>query len=339
MPPDNKQCELPVLLLFNLDPTWAPHDMQTTFEETTRLALAMRGIGHPISLLPVLDSDLSKLLGCYEPAEHIVFNWCEAIPGILNSEAQVATILEALGFVYTGSNPAVLALSEDKQRVKEILTRRGIQTPKWRLFSSPEPNGWTSFPAIVKASHEHCSEGITPQSVAMTEEELLERVAYVLDTFHQPALVEDFIDGREFHVSLWGNGHVEMLPAAEMDFSAFCEVRERLCTYDAKFVPESRHYRGIKTLLPAPLDEEACCLLEQTAVFAYRAIGCRDYARVDIRLKNGVFYVLDINPNADISADASMACAAELDGYSYGDMGSRLVRLAAQRHPLLRQWT
>jgi D-alanine-D-alanine ligase len=297
----------------------------------------MQEIGHSITFLPVPDSDLSRLLSYYRPDELIVLNWCEAIPGIPHSEAQVAATLESLGFVYTGSNSAVLALSEDKHRIKEILTGSGIQTPEWCLFRSPKPKEWTSFPAIVKASHEHCSEGITPEAVVMTEKELLERVAYVLDTFHQPALVENFIDGREFHVSLWGNGYIEMLPPAEMDFSAFCEVRERLCTYDAKFVPESTHYRGIKTLLPAPLDEDEYRLLEQIAVSTYRTIGCRDYARIDIRFQNGVFYVLDVNPNADISADASMACAAELEGYSYGDMGSRLVRLAAQRHQMFKQ--
>jgi D-alanine-D-alanine ligase len=338
LPSDKKHCELPVLLLFNLDSTWAPHEIETVVEETKRLGLALREIGHPITFLPVVDSDLSKLLICYQPEEHIVFNLCEAIPGIPHSEAQVTAILESLGFVYTGSNPAVLALSEDKPRIKEILTKSGIPTPEWCLFRSPKPNGWTSFPAIVKASHEHGSEGITPEAVVMTEEDLLKRVAYVLDTFHQPALVENFIDGREFHASLWGNGHIEMLPPAEMDFSAFCDVRERLCTYDSKFVPESTHYRGIKTLLPAPLDEDEYRLLEQIAVSAYRAIGCQDYARIDIRLQNGVFYVLDVNPNTDISADASMACAAELDGYSYGDMGSRLVRMAAQRHPVFKQW-
>jgi D-alanine-D-alanine ligase len=329
---------LPVLLLFNLDPTWTPDETKRAVEETNSLGFAMREIGHTITFLPVLDSDLSQLLSYYQPDEHIVFNLCEAIPGIPCSEAQVAATLESLNFVYTGSNPPVLALSEDKHRVKKILATLGIQTPEWCVFSSPKPKRWTSFPAIVKAAHEHCSESITPEAVVMTEEELRKRVAYILDTLHQPVLVEDFIDGREFHVSLWGNGYIEMLAPAEMDFSAFCDVRERLCTYDSKFVPESTHYRGIKTLLPAPLDEDEYRLLEQIAVSAYRAIGCQDYARIDIRLQNGVFYVLDVNPNTDISADASMACAAELDGYSYGDMGSRLVRMAAQRHPVFKQW-
>jgi D-alanine-D-alanine ligase len=168
----------------------------------------------------------------------------------------------------------------------------------------------------------------------MTEEELLRRVEYVVETYDQPALVEDFIDGREFRVSIWGNTQLLILPPAEMDFSAFDDVRERLCTYDAKFVPESAHYRKIETLLPASLTEAERRRLERVSRLAYRALGCRDYARIDIRLRNGIFFVLDVNPNADISTDASMAFAAENAGYSYGAMGSYIARLAARRHSI-----
>ena len=168
----------------------------------------------------------------------------------------------------------------------------------------------------------------------MTPGELRRRIAYVLDEFHQPALVEDFIDGREFHVSLWGNGAIQMLPPAEMDFAAFADVHERLCTYAAKFDAGSRHYTEIQTRLPAPLKETEYQQLKETAIATYRATGCRDYARLDIRLRDGCFYVLDVNPNADLSSEASLALAAEAAGYSFGALGSRLVNLAAARHPV-----
>ncbi|MBU1150540.1 MAG: hypothetical protein KJ800_06290, partial [Proteobacteria bacterium] len=213
------------------------------------------------------------------------------------------------------------------------LSKAGIPTPTWRLYDRPQADGWNQFPAIVKAANEHSSEGLTRESVVMNEEELSARVAYVLKTYDQPALVEDFIDGREFHVSLWGNGTIDMLPPAEMDFSQFKDVHDRLCTYDAKFVPGSESYEGIKTLLPALLGADDLRTLKRVCQAAYRAIGCRDYGRIDLRIRDGVFYVLDVNPNADISADASLACAAELAVYSYGEMGSRIVRLAANRHP------
>jgi len=324
----------PVLLLFNLEPVWTAREREDVICEIFRLGEAIREIGHPVTLLPVTDPHLAHPLATFSPEQHIVLNWCEALPGVPHSEAAVAEILDSMNYVYTGSDAAVLALSENKWQVKKSLRRAGIPTPNWRLYRSLKGREWRQFPAIVKASCEHCSEGITPESVVMSPEDLLDRVAYVLDTYGQPALVEDFIDGREFHVSLWGNGHIEMLPPVEMDFSAFAEVHDRLCTYDAKFVPDSKHYREIRTLLPAPLDEEAYQKLHTIAVAAFRAIGCRDYARIDIRLRDGQFHVLDVNPNADISADASLACAAEMGGYSYGQMGSRLVNLAAQRHPL-----
>jgi len=145
--------------------------------------------------------------------------------------------------------------------------------------------------------------------------------------------VEDFIDGREFHVSLWGNGRVEMLPPAEMDFSVFPAVRDRLCSYDAKFVPGSRHYEGIRTLLPAPLSADELATMEAVCREAYQVIGCRDYGRLDLRVRDGVCYILDVNPNADISFDASLACAAEVAGHSYGEVGSNILSLASRRHP------
>jgi D-alanine-D-alanine ligase len=156
----------------------------------------------------------------------------------------------------------------------------------------------------------------------------------VLEAFHQPALVEDFIDGREFHISLLGgDGQCIMLPPAEMDFSAFRDVRERLCTFDSKFTPGSAHYKDIRLRIAAGIDPSEYKAMEATACAAYQILGCRDYARIDIRLRDGVFYVLDVNPNADISVETSIVCAAEAAGYSYGAMLSHLIHLASQRHP------
>jgi D-alanine-D-alanine ligase len=182
--------------------------------------------------------------------------------------------------------------------------------------------------------HEHCSIGITPEAVVLDLHALRGRISFVTETYQQPALVEEFIDGREFRVTLWGNEDVEMLPPVEMEFSAFSDVRERLCSWDAKFTPGSRHYTEIRTVAPAPLTAEELSLLEKVSLAAYRAMGIRDYARFDFRLRDGVFYLLDPNPNPDISSDASLALMAELAGHSYGQMGSRLIHLAAKRHPV-----
>jgi len=331
---DIKPGKIPVVLLYNIEPDWTAAEKEEAAGHSTKLGLALLEAGFPTVFVPVADENLEGRLGFFDPAGHIVFNWCESIPGKPHSEPLVVRDIERLNFAFTGATSEALELAGDKRRVKRILEQSGIPTPQWRLYARPQSDGWNRFPAIVKAVNEHCSEGITRESVVMTEEELITRIEYVLDMYRQSALVEDFIDGREFHVSLWGNGHIEMLPPAEMDFSLFKDIQDRLCTYDSKCVPGSVHYEGIKTLLPAPLGDDELQSLERVCRAAYTAVGCRDYGRIDVRMQGGVFYVLDVNPNADVSADASLACASELAGYSYGETGSRIVRLAARRHPV-----
>lgn len=324
--------DLPVIVLHNLDYSWGPADIDTALSEVSTLEAAIREQGHPVTNVPVLDADLAGQLQKFNPDEHIVLNWCEGLPGMPRSEALVAQTLEEMNFVYTGSTPDVLLNSWDKAKVKRLLEKHNVPTPGWQLYDAPETESWTCFPAIVKPAREHCSNGVTTDAVVQTPDELRNRVTYIIDTFNQPALVEDFIDGREFHVTLWGNGTIQMLPPAEMGFSAFSYVQDRLCTFDSKFNPGSMHYDNIELLLPAHLNEIEYAALDKTTMAAYKVLGCRDYARLDIRLRGGIFYILDINPNPDISSETSMVSAAELAGYSYGAMLSRLVNLAALRH-------
>ena len=335
MPVDIQPANIPVILLYNVDPDWTQNEKDEVITLTQELSSALVAMGHPLVLVAVTEDDLSSLLDSFDPSEHILFNWCEGLPGLAHSEWLAAKRLEMLGFTFTGADSETLALAQDKFKVKLLLDQAGIPTPAWHIYHTPDPQGWSRFPAIVKPMNEHCSAGITPDSVVLNASELAARIAFVLETYQQPALVEDFIDGREFHVSVWGNETLTVLPPAEMDFSFFQNVRDRLCTFDAKFIPGSEHYEKIQTLLPAPLTGDETRALDEVCQNAYRAIGCRDYARMDIRLRDGVFYVLDVNPNADISSDASMACAAEVAGISYGQMGSLIVRMAARRHPLL----
>jgi D-alanine-D-alanine ligase len=324
--------DLPILLLVNLDPEWSTETIDSAFQYSNNLVDGLSSLGHPVELVCVRDDDLESLLRGYNPGSYIVFNWCEGFPGKPNSYAQVAQQLEDLGFIYTGADSHALEISVDKRRVKKRLDRCHIPTPIWEIFNSTHPNGWNLYPAIVKPAMEHCSYGITPEALVWTRDELIHRVEYVLDTFKQPALVEEFIDGREFHVTVIGNGELKALPAAEMDFSAFNQPENRLCTYDAKYDPTSKAYNLIELKLPAQLSLEQQKNLEAVSLAAYRVTGCRDYARLDIRLRGDTFYVLDVNPNADFSPDTSTALAAEIVGIPYPQLGSLLVNLAAQRH-------
>lgn len=326
--------ELNVLLLYDYNPQWTPAEKDEVEEAHSRLSGSLAQSGFSIDLLPVVDKHFPERLSTYDSRQFVLFNWCDGIPGMHHSEYLVVSQLERMGYVFTGSSAATISLSYDKRTVKEILDRHLVPTPSWKLYTSSKSNGWHQFPAIVKPAVGHCSEWLTSESVAMNGTELHDRISYLVDDVGLPAIVEDFIDGREFHVSMWGNGRVSMLPPAEMDFSAFSDVHDRLCTYDAKFSPGSAHYEGIHTVIPSSLSEVELAQLEAVCMSAYRAIGCRDYGRIDVRLRDGVFYVLDINPNPDISEDASMASAAGHAGYSHGEMAERLINLASRRHPV-----
>jgi D-alanine-D-alanine ligase len=202
------------------------------------------------------------------------------------------------------------------------------------VLTAEEAAGWKLFPAIVKPSQDHCSLTITERSVVYDTCSLKEQIQLVNRELKQPAMVEDFIDGREFHISVWNNDPPEILPSVEMDFSAFCEARKRICTYGSKFTPGSEHYEKIESVIPAPLDKRLFKKLEKAVLAAWKGFGCLDYARFDFRLRDDEFYLLDINPNNDISIDASFALAAEMASYSYGQILKRIVMMAAERHPV-----
>lgn len=329
--------DLPILLLYDIDPEWSPDIIDNSLQLADNLRNGLISLGHPVEFICLDNEALEQFLEEYDPANYIVFNWCEGIPGKPNSYALVAQILEKNGFVYTGADALALEFSQDKRQVKKCLADHHIPTPFWEIYETTQSNGWKLFPAIVKPAMEHCSYGISPESLVWSPAELLQRVQFVLDTFHQPALVEEFIDGREFHVTIIGNGKLRVLPIAEMDFSAFSHPENRLCTYDAKFDPASPAYNLIELKLPAPLSPEQQVALEAVSLEAYRVTNCRDYARLDIRLRNTTFYVLDINHNADFSPDTSTALSAEIAGIPYPQLGSLMVNLAAQRHPGFRE--
>lgn len=323
-----------VLVLYNIETYWDSTEISDARTSGRILYEALKKEGIETFLEELSHPRLSNILEKHSPEDTLVFNLCEALPGIPNSERKVAEIIQEKGFTYTGNVPEVIELSYDKQRTKELLISLGIRVPHGTLLSADEAADWTLFPAIVKPSREHCSLTLTDKSVVFDTVSLREQILLVNRELDQPALVEDFIDGREFHVSVWNNGAPEILPIAEMDFSAFSETNERLCTYDSKFIPGSGHYEKIETLIPAPLDERLYKKLENKVLATWHGFGCVDYARFDFRLRDDKFYLLDINPNNDISFDTSFALAAEAINYTYGQMAKRIVMMAAERHPV-----
>ena len=329
---------LSVLLLYNLDPYWSRQDIQECQDAASLLTNSLVDSGHHVQEVCVQSAELETALEGFNPDEHLIFNWCEELPGIPRSEHMVAQTLERMGFTFTGAGSQSLTLGQDKPRVKRLLHKRQIPTPTWQVYLSTRKINWTRFPAIVKLAYEHCSYGITRESVVQSTSELVRRIQYVINEMHQPALVEEFIDGREFHVGVIGNGTLRVLPPAEIDYSSFDDIHDRLCTYESNYDPTSLAYQLTLPKLPVVLTKNQLSRLEKVVIAAYRAIDCRDYARMDVRLQDEAFYLLDVNHNPDISSDTSLALGAELVGYSYGQFSSLLVNLAAQRHNRFVLW-
>ena len=327
MPVDVLPSDIPVLLVYNLDPAWSAAERSEVRAASEELGAALAEQGHPVAQLEIGHEDITCYLEAYHPLEQIVFNWCEGLPG----EPQRVIAARAMEELDSCSRAQARKRSPWRRTVPHQVMSRAAESPRGvRISSSPDAAMRTcSLPS--SAVNEHCSEGITPSPWSISRTSWPRESTTSRLTISPPG--GRLHHGREFHVSLWGNGRLEMLPPAEMDFSLFPDIHDRLCTYEAKFSPGSVPYENIRTLLPAPLSPEELREIERVCKAAYQALACRDYARIDVRCRDGVFYVLDVNPNADISSDASMACAAELAGFSYGQMGSRLVRLAAARHP------
>ena len=327
--------DIPILMFFNMDfIEWTEKDQRDVHELVLTLKEAMINIGHSVTSVQLSDANIFDIFKNYDPDHYIVFNWCEGIPGIPHSFAKAAQTLEYLGFTFTGSSSLVLELTDDKCRVKEILDLKKISTPYWKVYPTSDIQEWNLFPAIVKPPLEHCSIGISPESVVTNQDDLRNQAAYVIEEFHQPAIVEEFIDGREFQVGIWGNTEPEVLPPVEADFSLLEDPRDHLCTVDSKDDPTSYRYQKWNMIVPAPLNSKENGRLNQLCKDAYQAIGVRDYARMDVRYKDGVFYILDVNTNPYIGPECGLIKAAELVGYSYGEFGSQLVNFAWQRQKI-----
>jgi D-alanine-D-alanine ligase len=324
----------PVVILHNIDSSWTEDEIQEVEGYLTTMADALTAHGHLVDLAQV-RRDVAGPLVRYDPHEHIVFNWCEGIDGMPRSYDLVPPVLEELGFAYTGSDARTLAATQDKSAVKVVLDELGIPTPAWCAFNSPdEVRDWNIFPAIVKPAAEHCSSGITDGAVVSNLKELRERVAYILNAYSGRALVEDFIAGREFNVSIWGNGKPVPLPLYEIDFSDIADPYHQVVDFNAKWLKGSYSYEHTPSRCPADVDEELADRIRSVAMAAYKAHGLRDYGRIDMRVRDRQPYVVDVNSNPDITIDGGFAKTAAAAGYNYGAAISRIVNLAAHRRPL-----
>jgi D-alanine-D-alanine ligase len=268
-----------------------------------------------------------------------VFNLCESIKGDNRYECLLPLLLELEGLPHTGSPAFALSLALRKEMVKDVLAARGVPVPRGEVVRSvPELEKLAlGFPLIVKPAREDASVGISSASVVHDRAALADRVAHVLAHYRQPALVEEFIEGREIYVSLLGRvgDEPQVLPLHEIDFTDMPIDRPKIVSFEAKWIEESLEYKGTKPVLCTGLPDEVLERVHTVARQAFRTIGLRDYGRVDVRLHaNGTPYVIDVNPNCDLSHVAGgYARAVRAAGLSYEDLVLRLVALALSRGP------
>jgi D-alanine-D-alanine ligase len=285
-------------------------------------------------VIAVRDEIFTVIHWLREVRPDVVFNLCESVYGNSCWEMNIPALLELFQIPYTGSPPLTLGLCQDKGRVKDILISQGIQTPRYQILDrSSAPIQVSLFPMIVKPLHEDGSLGISKESVVFDERALKKQIRYILDRYDQPALVEEFIDGRELNVSLLEtNGKTNVLPISEIDYSEFPEGIPKICGYEAKWMPESLEYQRSKPICPASLKEGVEKEIESIASRVFSLFRCRDYARVDLRVSDeDKIYVIEVNPNPDISPQSGLTRSIKAQGMTYAEFIGNLLERALQR--------
>jgi len=271
---------------------------------------------------------LVRALKLYKP--DVVINLCEGAFGDSQLEMNVPSILELLGIPYTGSPPLALGLCQNKGLTKDVLKAKGIPTPNYQILSSFEDwKGGIDYPLFVKPLKEDASLGITKESFVRDDIELKKRVEYINKCYKQPVLVEKYIDGRELNVAVLGNTKPGVLPISEIVFEFPDEPK--IVDYSAKWFRESDEYKKTKPVCPAKLKPSIRDKVEWAALQAYFALYCRDYARVDIRLKGNVPYVLEVNPNPDVSLEAGFVRSLKAAGISFKEFVKEIICFALER--------
>jgi D-alanine-D-alanine ligase len=329
-----------VAVLYNDDgdlPFGEAHDA-IAVEDSRRgaeaVCAALTATGYDACIIPAGNEPVALAAALTRMQPDLVFNVCESFAGNPQLEYAVAALLELLHLSYTGSPPRALALAQDKSLAKNILSDTGLAVPRGCVLKHPDDHVSQDLilPLIVKLCFCDASHGISEKNLCASVAEVRAQAAYLTKTYGQPVVVEEFINGREFNVSVLGAG--EVLPLAEIAYDLPCGL-PHIITYAAKWLETSPYYVGTPVICPAqnvlPVLEEK---IRTAARKAYQVMGCRDYGRIDIRLNmDGEPCVIEVNPNPCIMSDAGLARAACAAGMSYNDLIDRIARSALQRRP------
>ncbi|HXY74286.1 MAG TPA: ATP-grasp domain-containing protein [Dehalococcoidales bacterium] len=305
------------------------YDSPTTIEYIRK---AIEGAGHTTVKLGGGREFLESVL-----REHvdIIFNIAEGRGNHRSREAQVPSVLEMLDIPYTGSDPECLAVSLDKPLTKTLAKLAGVRTPEWLEIKNEaqlESADWHNFPfpAIVKPIWEGSSKGVHNNSLVDNAAQAKNVVRELLDTYHQPVMVEQFIDGDEITVGVIGNqpdekivGMMKIIPRKQKSrFVYSVEVKRdwrNLVNYEA----------------PARISENTRQQIERDTLTTFRILSCRDFARVDFRVdKNGIPYMLEINPLPGLGDYSDLILMAQRVGLTHEGIIVAVLNAALERYPL-----
>jgi D-alanine-D-alanine ligase len=299
------------------------HDREEIFE-------ALEKLGHEPTYM-LLDGEDKTLTALARHETDLYFNLVESYAGDDTMEMHVAAYLDLLGRPYTGAGPQGLYLAQDKGVAKKLFQFYGIRTPYFatcyqgKLDHSQD----ISFPLIIKPVSEDGSLGIDKGSVVGSVKELMERIHYVQEEFNSPALIEEYIEGREIYAGIMGNQNPEVLPLVELDLSRLPEGMPKVAGTEVKWEKDSEAYKVTKSAPVEDLDEETHELLGATALNTYRILKLRDYGRIDMRLtEKGEVYVIEANPNPWLSSNSEFFMAVKKSGRSYAEMIEQIIQLA-----------
>jgi D-alanine-D-alanine ligase len=302
-------------------------------DEVDEVHRVLKGGGYLVSLVPLAP----PLVGVTERLRaldvDIVFNLFEGFPECPGSEGIVARMLSDMGLIFTGCNSRALSLCLDKVRTKAVLDSAGIETPAYQVLDHGNLSSFSlDFPCIVKPCAEDASHGISPQSVVRDYRGLVGQVERVAEHYGGRALVEEFIDGREYNITVMGTDRPVVFPVSEIVFSRR-DGAPGILTYDAKWESTSADFNGSKVVCPADIDVHVLERIKRIALSAFKATGCTGYARVDFRMDNqGRLMVIDVNPNPDIAHDSGAAIQARHAGLTYIQFIEKIITLAFQQN-------
>ncbi len=305
-------------------------------ETAAAVKKALESSGHEATLERVKLEGLSLLKEKYD----LIFNLAEGIGDDATQEPEIARILEESDIPFTGSDSAALKLCLDKKAAKQHLIKNGILTPRFQLFEKAEEKKGPAlrFPLIVKPVHEDGSIGITSDSVVYDDQSLKAKVKEVLSLYKQPAIVEEYIDGREINVAVLGNKEcLEILPLSEIIFD-FEDDTPKIVSFDAKWIEKSPQYKGTKGNCPADVPEKTREKIIAMARKSFLVMGCSDYARVDFRMRGEEIFVLEVNPNPCINPDgAGFVSSGKAAGHDYASLINKIAEIAMKRNGLFKE--